>query len=235
MVSIRTIDAHNSRIGAIAWKDNVLASGSKDYNIFLTDMRSKNQYNSKLVGHKQEICGLSFNHFDNKLASGGNDNKLIVWDCSKGVEMSRFSEHKAAIKALDWSPHQNGLLASGGGSSDKTIKLWNVKTGYRVHSVDTGSQVCALKFSKSVNELVSTHGFSRNQIEIWKTPDMLNIATLNGHRSRVLYLDDSPSGESIVTASADETLRFWNIFPSAYSNQYDIFNKSAFSNILEIR
>jgi len=97
------------------------------------------------------------------------------------------------------------LLASGGGSNDKTIKLWNIKTGNKISSTDTGSQVCALEFSKSVDELVSTHGYSQNQIEIWKVPEMQNLATLTGHTSRVLYLDISPGGESIVTAAADET------------------------------
>jgi len=36
-------------------------------------------------------------------------------------------------------------------------------------------------------------------------PEMQNLATLTGHTSRVLYLDISPGGESIVTAAADET------------------------------
>jgi cell division cycle 20-like protein 1 (cofactor of APC complex) len=31
----------------------------------------------------------------------------------------------------------------------------------------------------------------------------------------VLYLSMSPDGQSIVTGAGDETLRFWNIFPSA--------------------
>ncbi|CAF5194103.1 unnamed protein product, partial [Rotaria magnacalcarata] len=36
-----------------------------------------------------------------------------------------------------------------------------------------------------------------------------------GHRLRVLYLAMSPDGESIVTGSGDETLRFWSVFPKA--------------------
>jgi cell division cycle 20-like protein 1 (cofactor of APC complex) len=34
--------------------------------------------------------------------------------------------------------------------------------------VDTGSQVCNLAWSKHSSELVSTHGYSQNQIIIWK-------------------------------------------------------------------
>ena len=43
---------------------------------------------------------------------------------------------------------------------------------------------------------------------------MQKIATLQGHSSRVLYLANSPDGQSIVTGAGDETLRFWNVFPS---------------------
>ena len=68
-----------------------------------------------------------------------------------------------------------------------------------------------------MNELVSTHGYSLNQIIIWKYPKMQKIATLTGHTFRVLYLAMSPEGETIVTGAGDETLRFWNAFPSGKS------------------
>lgn len=34
-----------------------------------------------------------------------------------------------------------------------------------------------------------------------------------GHTSRILYSACSPDKTTIVTAGADETLRFWKIFP----------------------
>lgn len=69
-------------------------------------------------------------------------------------------------------------------------------------------------FSKTVNEIVSTHGYSLNQIIVWQYPTMQKIATLTGHTYRVLYLSMSPDGQSVVTGAGDETLRFWNMFPS---------------------
>ncbi|KAJ3521394.1 hypothetical protein NMY22_g12340 [Coprinellus aureogranulatus] len=84
-------------------------------------------------------------------------------------------------------------------------------------SLDTGSQVCNLIWSKTSHELVSTHGFSsttaQNQICIWKYPQLDMVASLTGHTNRVLYLAMSPDGETIVTGAGDETLRFWNAFP----------------------
>ena len=45
----------------------------------------------------------------------------------------------------------------------------------------------------------------------------VQIATLTGHTYRVLYLAVSPDGQTIVTGAGDETLRFWNVFPSPKS------------------
>jgi len=57
--------------------------------------------------------------FDNtQLASGGNDNKLFIWDARNEDPLARFSEHKAAVKAIGWNQNQRGLLASGGGTAD---------------------------------------------------------------------------------------------------------------------
>ena len=83
---------------------------------------------------------------------------------------------------------QHGLLASGGGTADKTIRFWNTMTGQPLQCIDTGSQVCNLAWSKGANELVSTHGYSQNQIIIWRYPSLTQVARLTGHTTRVLYL-----------------------------------------------
>ena len=38
------------------------------------------------------------------------------------------------------------------------------------------------------------HGYSLNQIIVWKYPTMQKVATLTGHTYRVLYLSMSPDG-----------------------------------------
>jgi cell division cycle 20-like protein 1 (cofactor of APC complex) len=87
---------------------------------------------------------------------------------NSSAPQAKFTQHTAAVKAIAWSPHQRGLLASGGGITDGCIKFWNTLSFQNQSSVETGSQICNLMFSKNVNELVSTHGYSQNQINIWK-------------------------------------------------------------------
>jgi cell division cycle 20-like protein 1 (cofactor of APC complex) len=218
---IREFKGHTARVGSLSWGgDNILTSGSRDRMIFHHDLRVREDIVMKLDGHKQEVCGLKWNYDYKSLASGGNDNKLLIWDARKSNKpITRFSAHEAAVKAIAWSPIQNGLLASGGGTADRHIRFWNTLTQSNISSHDTGSQVCNLFWSKHTNELVSTHGYSQNQIVVWKYPKMTPLATLTGHTLRVLYLAMSPDGTSIVTGAGDETLRFWSVFNKGKSEK----------------
>lgn len=80
--------------------------------------------------------------------------QLLVWNSSSLLPVQQYSDHLAAVKAIAWSPHQHGLLASGGGTADRCLRFWNTLTGQALQSTDTGSQVCNLAWSKHANELV---------------------------------------------------------------------------------
>jgi len=217
---ISVLEGHSARVGALAWNAETLSTASRDRLILQRDIRTPALVpERRLVGHRQEVCGLKWSPDHQHLASGGNDNKLFVWNQSSTQPVQTYTEHVAAVKAIAWSPHQHGLLASGGGTADRCIRFWNTLTGQPLQCVDTGSQVCNLAWSKHANELVSTHGYSQNQILVWKYPSLVQVAKLTGHSYRVLYLAVSPDGEAIVTGAGDETLRFWNVFSKCRSTK----------------
>jgi len=230
---VNVLSGHSARVGALAWCGDMLSSGSRDRLILQRDVRTPSVApERRLVGHRQEVCGLKWSPDNQYLASGGNDNKLFVWSGQTTTPMQTYTEHLAAVKAIAWSPHHHGLLASGGGTADRYIRFWNTLTGQPMQSVDTGSQVCNLAWSKHASELVSTHGYSQNQILVWKYPSLVQVAKLTGHSYRVLYLAMSPDGEAIVTGAGDETLRFWNVFSKARSQKE---SKSALNLFTSIR
>jgi len=230
---LNTLEGHSARVGALAWNGDMLSSGSRDRLILQRDIRTPSVApERRLVGHRQEVCGLKWSPDNQYLASGGNDNKLFVWNLSTQTPMQTYTDHLAAVKAIAWSPHHHGLLASGGGTADRCSRYWNTLTGQAMQSDDTGSQVCNLAWSKHASELVSTHGYSQNQILVWKYPSLVQVAKLTGHSYRVLYLAMSPDGEAIVTGAGDETLRFWNVFSKARSQKE---SKSALNLFTSIR
>jgi cell division cycle protein 20 (cofactor of APC complex) len=227
---VRTLQGHSARVSSLAWNHHWLTSGGRDSMIFNHDIRASTDIVSKYKSHEQEVCGLKWNDDGTCLASGSNDNTVCLWDSTMSGQASYhqrnlsdhtprlvLDQHKAAVKALDWCPFHRGLLASGGGTADRSIKFWNTSSGAMLNSIDTGSQVCSIVWSKHQRELCSSHGYSENQLILWKYPSMTKIKELTGHTARVLNMELSPDGSSVVSAAADETLRFWDIFGSPSS------------------
>jgi cell division cycle protein 20 (cofactor of APC complex) len=230
---VRTLRGHISRVGALSWNSHILSSGSRSGKIINHDVRVLNHHINTLAGHSQEVCGLKWSPDGSQLASGGNDNILNIWDLNQHVTRNAglntqteprysFPDHKAAVKALAWCPWSSSLLASGGGTQDRQLKFWNTQTGNLIQSIDTKSQVCSVIWSKYQKELVSSHGFSQNQLIVWKYPKLKKIAELTGHTSRVLQTAQSPDGTTIVSGAGDETLRFWKIFSAPEDASKDI-------------
>ena len=227
-VKIREIEAHSDRISSLAWNGYIVSTGSKDKLIKNFDVRIQDSEISKIRQHKQEVCALRYSPEGDLLASGGNDNTAYIWDIrklnNKLLNISNLNEvntcikpllvnnyHTAAVKAMSWCPWQRHVLATGGGSKDRTIKIFNCDNNKIIKNVDTGSQVCSIVWNKKEREIISSHGFNKNQITIWNYQKMKKICELKGHMSRVLYLTISPDENYVCSGSGDETLRFWKI------------------------
>lgn len=213
-VCLRRMRSHSGRVGSLAWNDAMLSSGSRDAQIHNHDVRIPNHHIATLSSHHQEVCGLKWSSNGRHLASGGNDNIVCIWDSQQTRYRFRFDHHSAAVKALAWCPWQNSILATGGGTEDCHIRFWNTNTGTCLNSMDTKSQVCSIIWSPNEKEFVTGHGFSQNQLTVWKYPSLMRMAELKGHGSRVLHMCLSPDGQTVLSAGADETLRFWKIFPN---------------------
>ncbi|XP_036596326.1 fizzy-related protein homolog [Trichosurus vulpecula] len=210
---VSVLDGHRSRVGVLAWNEDQISSGSRDTMIIQRDFRTPpRQSERRLRGHAREVCRLQWSTNHRLLASSGKDSTILLWNLASLKPVQHYAHHRASVRAIAWSPHQHGLLASTSGKVDCSIHFWNSLTEQTLQRIHTDSQVFNMAWSKNSNELVSTHGYSENQIAIWKYPSLTQVAKLKGHKNRVLYLTMSPDGQVIATGAADETLRFWKVF-----------------------
>lgn len=221
----------SAKVGVINWSPGILACGSRDGSIFVKDTRMANT-NLRLRLHKGEITSLTYSPAIEALASGGNDNKLYLWDIrSRGRLLKSYTDHEGAVTALSFNPHHRGVLASGGGTYDRRIVFRDtIHQGKKaLGDYDTGSQVCNLYFSTNTQELLSTHGFSQhsrgNLVCLWQYPSMKQIASIRSHLGRPIYMGVSSDGTTVATGSGDETIRFWKLFPPRQESKPEsVFN-----------
>lgn len=221
---LRTMRGHTSRVSSLSWNSYLLSSGCRSGAIYHSDVRIANHHVASMIGHTQEVCGLKWSPGKSLLASGGNDNVVNVWSntltggasssssSDKSNPVFTFTDHQAAVKAIDWCPWKQNLLATGGGTNDRCIRIWNTNNGKNLYTMDTRSQVSSILWSKDYKELISSHGYSNNELIIWKYPGLTRVAELTGHTQRILCTSMSSDGSMVVSLGADETLRFWNCF-----------------------
>lgn len=201
--------AHRSRVGVIEWSGSTFFTGSRDRQIKLVDPRL-GVMQTWMSNHLQEICGLKLNCCRSLLASGGNDNLVVVHDSRvPRYPVHTIRSHRAAVKALSWSPVHPYSMVSGGGTADKTIKMWDISTNTPavIKSLDTRSQVCNLHWTES-NHIISTHGYSQNDSRVFSEGLLLKF-TNRGHRNRVIHFAVSTDEQYYLTGSSDNVLNIW--------------------------
>ena len=102
----------------------------------------------------------------------------------------------------------NGKLVASG-SVDKTVKVWEARTGALKHTLDkhTGA-VTSVALTPDGNTLVS--GSQDKTVRIWDLDKRLSIHTLFGHTEPVRSVAISNDGLTVVSGSEDNTIRMWN-------------------------
>lgn len=209
-----------TRIGSQSWLGTLIATGCRSGEIQINDVRIKDHIVSTWKKHQGEICGLSYKSDGLQLASGGNDNTVMIWDTRTSMPQWIKRNHNAAVKALSWCPYIPNLLATGGGQTDKYIHFWNSTTGAKMGSINSGSQVSSLHWGQSYNsngvmnrEIVATGGNPDNAISVFNYDTKYKVAEINhAHEARICCSQLSPDGTVLATVGGDENLKFYKVF-----------------------
>ena len=125
----------------------------------------------------------------------------ILWRCQ-----STFSGN-AGINSVAISPN-SALIA--GGSDDKRVYLWDIKTETLVATLTGHSQaVKSVVFSSDGTILAS--GSDDRTIKLWNIKKYHETSTFQGHSNYIKSLSFSPDSTILASGSWDKTIKLWNL------------------------
>ena len=127
------------------------------------------------------------------------------------------------------SLHSNCNLFSGSGQNDQRVVVWDLISGNYKNCIDTKSQVTGLIWSPSCNQLVTSHGHFDPNLRLWELKNSTNTCKLTGHTNMIVSIAKSPLNDHIISLSADESLRVWNIFAKNNASNKSKLSSSALS------
>ena len=151
--------------------------------------------------HEQPVESVAFSPDGTKLATGGNDNSIHLWDVATGEKLSTFKGHTDWIANVSFSPDGKKLLS---GSADQTVRLWDAEAGTQLLSLSSmGEQFSNPAFARNGTSIIA---FSGNAIRLWDaetgTESKILIGDLEDHWLFAL----SPDERTLAIRMADQSI-----------------------------
>ncbi len=192
---------------AIKEKSRTIYFSSFDHNIIEWDMQ-KGQETRRFVGHTNRVRTLSISGDGSILASGGESNKIRLWDLHNGEQISILSEHDSWIRSISFD-HNVPAEKFFSASEDKTIKFWNIKNRQCIRTINTANYIWAIKVHPNHEWLIA--GGEDCKIHFWNIKTGELGASLSGHRAAIYSLALNKSGNLLFSGGFDNLIKIWDL------------------------
>ena len=212
-------EGQGNTIHSICWvDDNLMLASDHTGEVVLLGIHSRQlvvQY--RFHHHRQLVCGIAINRDRSQVAFGSNDNTVSVWDVTKitAPKLQCVLSHTAAVKAMAFCPWTKSLLATGGGTRDRSIKFWHTHSGSLLHTFLAGAQVTCIMWSQYQRQLVATYGFGHTgpALVVYRYPGMEAVGRAMALAAvRILAATISPDGTQVCVATNDATIRIYRLW-----------------------
>ena len=205
-------------------KRNILVSGSSDSTIKVWNLETSEVVQT-LHGHSESVLGLHFEHDYIVSCSrdatariwklcddlGSEDTSTSIGDMKSGEEVSNsfpkfvsihiLRGHRAAVNSVHF---RDNVVATGSG--DRTVRLWNLKTGIILRTITAHSRGIACV---NLTEKLVVTGSSDHVIKLISRDSGEEVQTLKAHTGLVRTIQTDNT--KIISGSYDQTIRIWDI------------------------
>ena len=178
----------------------------------LDGVSDRNVMLAQLLDADDSVLCLALSADGKKLAAGGCDRAVRIWDLSAGPTQAKLEQtienHADWVLGIHLSKDGKYLLSA---ARDKTAKVWDIAGR---ESVMTFPDHQNIVYSVAISQ-DGTTGFSvgaDKQLRTWKPAgDGKQIKAAGGHTVVVFKVVLNPKTPILATSSADKTVRLWDM------------------------
>jgi WD40 repeat protein len=161
------------------------------------------------TGHTSDVFDLTWSPDNMRIASGGKDTTVQIWEALSGQQLSGYRGHTNWVASVAWSSNGAYIVS---GDYNGSVQVWDPGTRKTIFNGSHGAQVQCVAWSPDSKHVVS--GGDNTILKVWDPFSRTLVFSYQGHTAGSnIYVVDvawSPDGSRIASACDDQTVRVWD-------------------------
>lgn len=155
----------------------------------------------------RRIWTVAFSPDNQLVAAGSEDEVAYIYMTRTGELLTRLIGHTQDVSCLSFSPDGSRLAT---GSEDGTIRIWDLE-GKEIRKINTRNKILSLAYSAEGKQIAI--GTKSGLVLVYELERSLNSPslTLDQHLDWVWQVAFSPDAKYILSCSADNTAKVYNL------------------------
>ncbi|KAH3909012.1 hypothetical protein HBH56_166890 [Parastagonospora nodorum] len=151
-----------------------------------------------------------------QLLVGTNNNLIDIYEIpQKGKSKTEEAPDYNRTLSVELAGHRNDVRALALSSDDRmlasassgSLKIWNVRTQNCLRTLECGYALCCAFLP---GDKIVVVGTKDGDIELYDIAASSQLDKIQAHEGAVWTMQVHPDGKSLITGSADKTVKFWN-------------------------
>ena len=155
-----------------------------------------------MTGHEREVITAAWSPDGSRVATGGDDDTVRLWDAASGKSLAVLRGHTRSIEDVAFSGDGKRLVSAAG---NFTI-VWDAATGAELRRFAGGG--FRASFSLDGQRLVV--GGMDGRLSVWDLASGKSVAAAASNKDRVSAILVHPDGLRAFTAGWDGRMTFWD-------------------------
>jgi WD repeat-containing protein 48 len=190
------------------------------------------RFKTQVQAHSHWINDIVLAQDNSALVSASSDTTVRLWrPHSESTDVpERIGKHTDYVKALASPGNHATWVASGG--LDQKVYLWDLNGGGEVLNINAGGDDSTDKGSVYALGAVSSvlaSGGPENVVRVWDPRSGKLVTKFVGHTDNIRDILINQTGDTIMTASSDQTIKIWSLTAGRCMNTLTMHNDSVWS------
>ncbi|KAL2754617.1 hypothetical protein ACRALDRAFT_1063415 [Sodiomyces alcalophilus JCM 7366] len=194
--------------------------------------KPSSKFRAQTQAHTHWINDIVLAQNHSALVSASSDLTVKVWrplSESQKHDNIKIGEHADYAKCVA-SPRGATWVASGG--LDRKIYLWDLNGAGKTLSIDTKGEEVAAKgsvYALSARHHIIASGGPESSVRLWDPRTAHGITKFVGHTDTIRAILLSEAGDTVLTASSDQTIKLWSVAAGRCMYTFTMHNDSVWS------